>query len=87
MTFKNMASIGMALAILSATFSPSLAGESRFQSTWTPDARADLVKMVHMHQWNDEVINKSLDRFFTTSPCTQTPHLESVDGLPCRSLA
>jgi len=85
MTFKNMASIGMALAILSATFSPSLAGESRFQSTWTPDARADLVKMVHMHQWNDEVINKSLDRFayylgIGSAPSGQEMIVEGVHG-------
>ncbi|GGF00901.1 hypothetical protein GCM10011611_03110 [Aliidongia dinghuensis] len=63
MTFKNMAPIGIALAILAATSSPSLAGESRFSSTWTPDAKADLVKMLHLHQWDDEVITRSLDRF------------------------
>jgi hypothetical protein len=42
---------------------PSSAGEQRFKASWNSEARNDLSRMIRLHKWSDEVIDKSLTRF------------------------
>ncbi|MBY0432214.1 MAG: hypothetical protein K2Q10_13530 [Rhodospirillales bacterium] len=60
-TFFRLLAITSVLALGIARSSE--AGEQRFKSGWTSEAHSDLARMLHLHQWSDEVIEKSLNRF------------------------
>ncbi|WP_372399845.1 hypothetical protein ABMY26_33840 [Azospirillum sp. HJ39] len=46
-----------------AFMQPAAAGERRFAAEWDKGAQADLTKMMRLHKWSDEVINKTLARY------------------------